>query len=99
MEECGFYIHDLLGSDPGLLLENLLNNLKHIEDLTHVLKKEKEKTTFLLLLPSFMENVVSFYFVAKHADSYGFNPYLSSGKEWLSSTDTPSLGDPSILMQ
>lgn len=42
-EECGFYIHDLLLCDPRPLSENLLNNLKHIEDLTHVLKKEKEK--------------------------------------------------------
>lgn len=78
-EECGFYIHDLLVSDLWPLSENLLNNLKHIEDLTQVLKKEKEKkpkkqTTFLLLLPSFMENVVSFYFVARRADSYRFNP-------------------------
>lgn len=63
-------------SDPGPLSENLLNNLKHIEDLTRVLKKEKETTTFPLLLPSFMENVVSFYFVARHADSYTFNPSL-----------------------
>lgn len=35
-EACGLYIHDLLASDLWSLAENLLNNLKHIEDLTHV---------------------------------------------------------------
>lgn len=57
----------------------MLNNVKLIEDLTHVLKKEKATTTFPRLLPSFMENVVSSYFVARLADSYTFNPSLFLG--------------------
>lgn len=46
-------------------------------------KKKKRRwggTTFLLLLPSFMKNVVSFYFVARQAHSYRFNPQLSPGR-------------------
>ena len=101
-EECGFYIHDMLVPDPRPLSENLLNNPKHIEDLTHVLKKEKgwgSGTTFLLLLPSFMENVVSFYFVARLAEGYRYKPCYSSGRGQFSLMDTPSVRDPSIILQ
>lgn len=46
-----------------------------------------------------MENVVSFYLVARHAVSCRINPKLSFGRERLSSRDTPSSGDADILVQ
>lgn len=51
-EGCGFCYLGLLVSDPRPLSGNLLNNLKHIEDLTHVLKKEKQPPSPCLFLHS-----------------------------------------------
>jgi hypothetical protein len=76
-------------SDPGPFAKTLLNNLKHIEDLTHTLKKEK--TTFLLLPPSFVENVGSFYSVARRTGSCRLNPWLPFGESSFLK-DTPSFG-------
>lgn len=60
-EECGFYIHDMLVPDPRPLSENLLNDLKHIEDLTHVLKKEKGRGwDYLPPAPSFIHGECGF---------------------------------------
>ena len=43
--------------------------------------------------------MASFYFVGRLADGYRFNPWLSSGRGQLSLTDTPSVRDPSIILQ
>lgn len=56
--------------------------------------REKKTKQNNYLLPSFMESVVSFYFVARCTDGCRFNPEFSFGRGQLSQMATPSSGGP-----